>query len=107
MKNIPIANSVEQTGCLIAFDTVGPDFNAASLRRGREWDGENFVPREPDGKIIGFNPVTGDKSASTIQAHDAIAHRAGPYGRYADFSRNLLHGILANDPLEREAFRMV
>ena len=64
----------EQTGCLIAFDTVGPDFNAASLRRGREWDGENFVPREADGKIIGFNPVTGDKTASTMQAHMGPAY---------------------------------
>ena len=50
VKNIPTAKSAGQTGCLIAFDTVGPDFNAASLRRGREWDGENFVPREADGK---------------------------------------------------------
>ena len=74
VKNIPTAQSAGQTGCLIAFDTVGPDFNAASLRRGREWDGENFVPREADGKIIGFNPVTGDKTASTMQAHMGPAY---------------------------------
>ena len=98
VKNIPIANSAEQTGCLIAFDTVGPNFNAVALRRGYEWDGENFVPCEANGKIVGFNPVTGDKTASTKQAHMGPA-----YPRY-DNEEDLAqaYNVRSDDALEFE-----
>ena len=98
VKHIPIANSAHQTGCLIAFDTVGPDFKAASLQQGREWDGENFVPREVDGKIIGFNPVTGDKTESAKQAHMGPA-----YPRYnSEKALAQAYNLQSDDALEFE-----
>ena len=79
VDNIPIADSAAQTGCLIAFDTVGPNFKADVFQRGLVWDGYEFVAKETPHKIIGFNPVTGGKLASP--AHD---HLGPAYPRYTN-----------------------
>ena len=99
IDNIPLATARDQSGCVIAFDTVGEKFNPVSLRRGAVWNGYEFVPARSQGeRVLGFNPISGGVDAS--EARDQIGPAFPKFNK--DDAWSNIYGPQSNNALGLE-----